>query len=250
MRLTAERVHLALDPRPVRFYQQVDSTNDLAMEWLRSGAEAGAVVIADEQLKGRGRLGRAWRTPPGSALALSVVLRPGPGVLERVSMLGALAVCEVLDGLEVDGVGLKWPNDVQIGGLKVCGVLPEAAWDGDHLIGVVLGIGVNVSVDFSGTDLERSAGSIAVVLGQPVDRLHLLEALLDRIDFWNARLESAVLVESWQSRLTTIGQAVSLNIGDTRVSGVAETVDHQGALWVRDVQGALHRVMAGDIALG
>jgi BirA family biotin operon repressor/biotin-[acetyl-CoA-carboxylase] ligase len=250
MRLTAEHICLALSPRSARFYQQADSTNDIALAWLREGAPTGSVVVADEQLKGRGRKGRAWHTPPGVALAVSVILRPTPKNLNRVSMLGALAICELVENLGIQNVGIKWPNDVQINGRKVSGVLPENEWNGDQLVGVVLGMGLNVRVNLAGTELENAAVSLEPALGKPVDRLELLVNLLARLDEWNARLDSAVLWEAWKNRLTTIGQTVTVKGVDSVIHGAAEGVDEQGALLVRDQQGVLHRALAGDIALG
>lgn len=250
MRLTAEHICLALSPRAARFYQQADSTNDIALAWLREGAPTGSVVVADEQLKGRGRKGRTWHTPPGTALAVSLILHPPLEVLNRVSMLGALAICEAIENLGIQGAGIKWPNDVQINGRKVSGVLPENEWDGDRLVGVVLGMGLNVRVNFAGTGLEDTAISLESALGKPVDRLELLVKLLERTDEWSARLGSAALPAAWRKRLTTPGQTVTVSSAEAVIRGVAEDVDEQGALLVRDQQGTLHRVIAGDIALG
>lgn len=246
MELTAANVQQQLAPRAVRYYDSVDSTNDVALEWLRAGAEAGWAVIADEQVKGRGRLGRTWHTPPGVALAVSVVLRPPEQHVSQVTMLGALAIYDLLEGVGVKDLGIKWPNDVQAQGRKICGVLPEAAWDGDRLLGVALGMGVNVRADFTGTVLEGSAISMEPALGRAVNRLDLLANLLERLDFWYARLGSAALFQTWKNRLTTLGRAVAIN----EVRGLAENVDADGALLVRDAGGTIQRVLAGDVALG
>lgn len=246
MELSAETVQRRLAPRPVRFYETVDSTNDLALDWLRAGAAAGSAVIADEQVKGRGRLGRTWHTPPGVALAVSVVLRPEPARVAQVTMLGALAIYDLLASIGLKDLGIKWPNDVQVNGRKICGVLPEAAWEGDRLLGVALGMGVNVRADFTGTELESSAISIEPALGRPVNRLDVLASLLERVDFWTARLGTAALFQVWKSRLTTLGRAVAVE----NVRGLAESVDSDGALLVRDASGAIHRVLAGDVAFG
>lgn len=248
MRLTAEHICLTLSPRAARFYQQAGSTNEIALAWLREGAPTGSVVIADEQLKGRGRQGRSWYTPPGVALAVSVILHPPPEMLNRVSMLGALAICELVENLGIQNVGIKWPNDVQIHGRKVSGVLPENEWNGDKLVGVVLGMGLNVRVNFVGSELENTAISVESALGAPVDRLQLLVNLLACLDGWNARLDS--VYDAWKNRLVTIEQTVTVNSAGAKVHGVAESVDEQGALLVRDHEAVLHRVIAGDIALG
>lgn len=246
MTLSAERLHLLLAPRPVRYYPQAGSTNDLAREWLRHDGPTGAVVIADEQTTGRGRKGRGWHNPPGVALAVSVILKPTPDLLPRLSMLGALAIAELAEAAGARNVGIKWPNDVQITGLKVSGVLPEAEWDGGQLIGAVLGMGINVRTDFSGTELADKAVSLETAVGHRLDRGELVQTLLARIDDWYRQLDSPALMATWRQRLVTLGRPVC--IGD--VEGVAEAVDEQGALLVRDQTGHLQRVVAGDLVMG
>lgn len=240
---TAAHLQTALGARPLRFYKAIGSTNDAAREWLRTGAATGSVVIADEQAQGRGRQGRTWQTPPGTALAISVILRPPDSSLPRLAMLGALAIAEMAEATGIAGVGIKWPNDVQIAGRKVSGVLAEAEWHGDELSGAVLGMGVNVRVDFRGTDLEERATSLEAALGQPLDRVTLVALLLARLDAWYACLDSDALFDAWKRRLVTLGQQVK--VGD--VTGLAESVDGDGVLWVRDDKGQGHRVVAGDV---
>jgi BirA family biotin operon repressor/biotin-[acetyl-CoA-carboxylase] ligase len=246
MTLTLERLTTALKPRQVRYFDQIASTNDAAYDWLRTGAPDGVVVIADEQLHGRGRNGRAWHTPPGVALAVSVVLHPDAADLPRLSMLGALAMAELAEALGAYPVGIKWPNDVQINGLKVSGVLPEARWQGDQLLGVVLGMGVNVRVDFAGTELADKAISLETAVRSKLDRTKLVVMLMERVDYWFNRLGSDALFEAWKRRLNMLGQVVQVN----DIHGIAEAVNEQGALLVRDHQGQLQRIVAGDIALG
>ena len=244
MDLTTERLQKALKSRAFEFYPQIDSSNNRALEWLAAGAPSGSLVIADEQTRGRGRMGRVWTAPPDTALMFSYLLHTTSDALTFVGMMGALAVCEAVDALGVHA-GIKWPNDVQIDGRKLCGVLPEAAWQGERLIGVVLGIGVNVRIDFAETPFAVTAISLQDKIGE-VDRVDLLLCVLARLDHWSARLASDDLFEAWRARLVMLGRQVS--VGD--VTGVAEAVDRQGGLLIRDDAGMLRRVIAGDIALG
>ncbi|NJL56114.1 biotin--[acetyl-CoA-carboxylase] ligase [bacterium] len=239
-----ERLH----PRPVRFFQQVASTQDIAHQWLYEGAPTGAVVIADEQVAGRGRRGRGWVTPPGTAIALSVILHPEKRSAHQVTMLGALSIAEMLDSLGLGDVSIKWPNDVLLTGRKVCGVLPEAVWEGDLLRGVVLGIGINVRVDFSGSPLAASATSIEAALGQPTERADLIARLLARVDHWSALLGTNVLFEAWQGRLSTLGQQVAIADDQGIRHGLAERVTPDGALLIRQADGTLATVTAGELA--
>lgn len=258
MELTAENVKAKLAPRwNAVFYEQVNSTNDIAMENVlnsRSFRSLGDVIVADEQVKGKGRLNRTWYTPPGTALITSVVLPVTERkFLPRVTMLGAVAIAEMIENLGAANVGIKWPNDVHLSGKKVCGILAEANWIPEvvatrKLYGVVLGMGVNVRIDFSGTELAETAISIEPALGRPVNRLDLLGDLMSRIDYWYGRIGSDELFDAWKSRLNMLGKIVTVQQGT--IHGLAESVDESGTLLVRDEQGVLHRVVAGDIALG
>jgi len=224
----------------------VDSTNDLALEWLRQGAQSGAVIVADEQIKGRGRLGRTWYTPPGTALIVSIILRPTRDHISQLTMLGAVAIAELLEHVGAADIGIKWPNDVQLGGRKVSGILPEVVWNGTDVEGAVLGMGINVRIDFSGTPLEGAAISIESALGTSVDRLNLLVYLLNRVGHWTTKLGTRSLFDAWRERLTTLGKTVSYTNG----TGIAKDVDEDGALLVKALDGATHRLIAGDIVLG
>src|SRR5262245_49876152 len=119
--LSQESLSHALS-REFRFFPTLDSSNDIAQAWIREGAKAGSVVLADEQLKGRGRRGRIWHTPAGVALAVSAILKPNAETATRSSMVGALAVYQLCQSLGISRLGIKWPNDVQIKGKKVSGI--------------------------------------------------------------------------------------------------------------------------------
>ncbi len=247
MTLASESIAQAFaNQRAVRFFESVESSNDLAMQWLREGAAAGSAIIADEQRKGRGRKGRIWYTPPGVALAVSVILRPIPAFASRSSIVGALAVYDVCQHVGLEDVGIKWPNDVQVSGKKISGILPEAVWDGEQLLGVVLGMGVNVRNEFD-EELAQTATSIEASLGKSVDRLELLVHLLERVDEWAGRMGRDEIIATWRSRLNTLGREVSIQEGSSRIVGEAVDVDADGALLIRITDGSIQRVLAGDL---
>jgi len=229
--------------QPFRYFPRVTSTNDLAKTWLMQGAPDGAVVIADEQASGRGRSGRLWRTPPNAALALSVLLRPPAALLARINMIGALGVYELAEQVGCDNVGIKWPNDIQVQDKKISGVLVEAVWMQDNLDGVVLGIGVNVRVDFSQTDLREKAASLEDLAGQPLDRAELIRVLLERVEYWYQRIDSDEVYDAWRGRLNMLG----LPVVAEGVSGRALDVTAEGALLIENGHGGLHKISAGDV---
>jgi len=230
--------------QPFRYFPRVASTSDLAKSWLLEGAPDGAAVIADEQARGRGRSGRVWQTPPGATLALSIVLRPPPAQVARVNMIGALSAYDLAEQVGCEDIGIKWPNDIQVGGKKVSGVLVENVWMQGGLRGAVLGIGVNVRVDFSQTDLRDTAASLEDFAERRLERAELIRIVLERVAYWYQRIESDAVYETWRRRLNTLGTLV---VADG-IGGRALDVTPDGALLIEDRHGAVHKVIAGDLA--
>ncbi|NDJ74807.1 MAG: biotin--[acetyl-CoA-carboxylase] ligase [Chloroflexi bacterium] len=255
---TQVALQAALDERPFRFFRRVSSTQNIAREWAMSNPDInGAVVITEEQTEGRGRQGRVWHSPPGSSVMCSVVLRPDVAAeaLPRVTLAGGLAVVDAFPTDLQHDTALKWPNDVFIRGRKVSGVLAEAVWSGDQLQAVIMGIGINVRVDFSGTGLEGIAANLETEWGQPVDRAALLATTLDRVDYWVAQLDDPALMDSYRAKLGTLGKRVQVYVNISSddntetFRGRAEALDDDGALLVRLDSGELRRVVAADVGL-
>jgi BirA family biotin operon repressor/biotin-[acetyl-CoA-carboxylase] ligase len=255
-RFTPESLRLALGHRPFRFYDVTGSTQDQARAWATDDPQlpSGAVVIAEEQEKGRGRQGRQWISPPETSIMCSVILQPHivPEQLPRVTMVGAVAVAETIAAILPDDVALKWPNDVLVHGRKICGILAEATWLGNRLNAVILGIGVNVRTDFSGTDLEGVATSIEGELGRAVDRHVILANLLRHVDSWERRIDQPALFDEWRNWLKTLGKRVTVfpqQEAGQPYEGIAEDIDENGALMVRLASGEVRRVLAADVGL-
>jgi BirA family biotin operon repressor/biotin-[acetyl-CoA-carboxylase] ligase len=231
---------------------ETGSTNaDLAAA-ARAGAPAGTVLVADHQTAGRGRLGRTWQAPPGSALLCSILLRPAPrivlhGAVWAVALAARQAVIE-LTGVEPD---LKWPNDLLSGGRKLAGVLAEgvaAPDDPSRLAAVVVGIGLNVGWEPPPPQVAAGATTLEELAGHPVDREALLRAFLGALapllELWTSAPEQ--LHQRYRSALTTLGQAVRVTMADREVEGEAVDVTADGALVVRVGDSELV-VSAGDV---
>ena len=184
--------------------------------------------------------------PLKAALAISMVLRPPAAQLARINMIGALSVYDLAKQVGCKGIGLKWPNDIQVGGRKIAGILAESVWERDNLRGAVLGIGVNVRIDFSHTELRDAAASLEEVAGVPLDRAELIRVLLERISVWYERSASDEVFDTWKSRLSMLGKPVIAE----GVSGIALDVTDSGALLVEDDLGVRHIVIAGEVTTG
>jgi BirA family biotin operon repressor/biotin-[acetyl-CoA-carboxylase] ligase len=204
----------------IRFFSCLGSTNDEAWRWIDSGAPHCSLVIADEQTAGRGRLQRRWVTPPGSALAFSIILRSpplNPGHAGGLTGLGALAVCSALQYRWHLPAQIKWPNDVLINQRKVSGVLVEARWDGKKLLSAVIGIGINIApqsispMNLPAEGLHFPAGCVEDAVGHPVDRLEILHAVLGEFFSWLEWLPSHDFFDAWEANLAYRGQWVELS---------------------------------------
>lgn len=250
-------------PSAVRCYGQVASTMDLAREWLAEypAPDAALLVTADEQTAGRGRQGRRWVAPSGSALLMSLALRPtwlAPAHATSLVQLASVALCEAVAAQGIP-TGLKWPNDLLVPvdpaaaeWAKVAGILLESQLDGAQLSAVVIGIGVNVSAAPPPELTRYPAVSLQQAAGRPISRLALVRALLQRLDVWYNRLalgNSVELFAAWRARLRTLGTPVTIELADGVLHGLAEDVDASGALLVRDSAGMVRRVSSGDVGM-
>jgi BirA family biotin operon repressor/biotin-[acetyl-CoA-carboxylase] ligase len=239
----------------VRFFNQIGSTNDVALAWASEGAPDLALVVADEQKAGRGRLGRKWITPPGAALAFSLVLRPAVEEGESVALhsaLGALAVVSALEekyGLKPE---IKWPNDVLVRGRKLCGILAEAVWLGSLAESVVLGIGLNVRAEAvpAAESLDFLAISLETATGLSVERAALLHDILTALIVWRPRLGSGEFIQVWEARLAYRGEQVQVWAeGQPIQVGQVEGLDRDGSLRLRSSQGEVISARFGEVHL-
>jgi BirA family biotin operon repressor/biotin-[acetyl-CoA-carboxylase] ligase len=245
---------------PIAVLPSTGSTNADAADQVREGAPEGFTVVADEQTGGRGRLGRAWESPAGAGLAMSVVLRPVV-TDRRWSWLPLLAGVAVSDALRDAGlpVSLTWPNDVMVdrdahdgspGPRKLGGILVERVEDA-----LVVGIGVNVDLDRAELPVPRATS--ARLEGVDVRREDLVVAVLDRLRGHYLRWQLADgdpsrcgLLDAYAARCLTLGRPVHATLpGDVVLEGEGISIDDDGRLVVRLSDGALRSVSAGDVTV-
>jgi len=263
-----ERLRAALPPffSPLSVVAQTPSTMAAAAELADAGAPEGATVVAEEQTAGRGRLGRTWVAPPGSSLLVSVVLRP-PLPVRAVWLTAALAGVSLAEAVRAAAgadlpVGLKWPNDLLIGGRKAAGLLAEARMRGERLVCVVLGMGVNVNQGVLNQGvLEGAAGwplevanratSVALAAGRPIDRAALLGAWGERFVAGYRQLAegaSGAVVAAYRDHLETIGQPVrATRLDAAPVDGTAVDLTPNGSLVILTSTGRRVEVSAADV---
>ncbi|MBA3453754.1 MAG: biotin--[acetyl-CoA-carboxylase] ligase [Deltaproteobacteria bacterium] len=229
--------------------EDCSSTNDEAARLARAGARHGTVVIAKTQSAGRGRDGRTWASPPGLGLYLSAVIRSPLPLVEVPPMTLAIGI-GLCDAIRATGVqaSLKWPNDALVDGKKLAGVLVEAQSQGPRLEAVVIGIGVNIAGDMP-PEIAGIATTLEQASGKPIDREAFIAALLAYVERWIDRYVAMGLEEiipAWTERMA-VGLAARATIAGSSLIGEVAGLDDDGALLLRDRDGALHRVRTGDV---
>ena len=255
--------------RRVLYFRRVSSTMDEAARLALEGAEDGTVVLAEEQTAARGRFDRVWVTQEGN-LYLSIVLRPSRQGLQYLSIVSGVAVARAIRKTIGLRPTIKWPNDVRLGGKKVCGVLVESSLLGDSVRYAIVGIGINVALDLSVVDgLADIATSLHLEAGTEVGREALLRNLLQEVDklylplrginggphasaparsLGDGSLEQ--VMAEWRGLLETLGREVQVRWGEDVYAGYAEDVDDLGNLMLRQADGTLVTLPAGEVTAG
>jgi len=213
-------------------------------------AERGTVVLAEEQTAGRGRFGRAWVSPAGKNIYLTLLLRPTVDQLRRLSIITPLAVALAIE--ETTGLTpqIKWPNDVLLSGRKVSGILIETDFSGSEPRYALLGPGVNVNFEIDpASEIAGIATSLKQELGADVSREAVLAALLNHLEALYTAPDPRAVREAWKSRLETLGRDVTLTFRGESFPGHAEDVDDAGNLILRLPDGSHRTFEAGEVSL-
>lgn len=240
----------------LRSYDAVTSTNDLALAWAAAGAPHGAVVYAERQTKGRGRMGRSWTARSGRNLTFSVVLRPtlSPDRWNLITIAACVAAAEAINGAAAPmRTQIKWPNDILIDNRKCCGMLLESAGAGQPSVAarsVVLGVGVNVNEDTLPPEIEGQATSLLLATGRPVRRAPLLAALFDHLEQTLDLLEEGALdiLQRYMNRMYNLNAPAELRFacGRGTVRGIVAGLGETGGLLLATDEG-VRTFHAGEV---
>jgi BirA family biotin operon repressor/biotin-[acetyl-CoA-carboxylase] ligase len=232
----------------------VDSTNVQALNRAVKGPSSGYVCTAEQQTAGRGRRGKSWLSPYAGSIYLSIVweFTGGAAALEGLSLATGVVVVESLKDLGLEGVQLKWPNDLLCDGHKLAGILLEMTGDAAGPCQVVVGVGLNVAMSSDlGARIDQPWVDMNTVAGRKQSRNQLLISLLNRLLPMLASYESegfSVYRERWQKLDAFLGQQVLVSLGSEVVSGVAMGVDKTGALKVDTLSG-VRQFNGGEVSL-
>lgn len=258
--LCAEKISRALSAAATNYCKALEirfdlsSTNTVLLKRLAAGTAHGHVLLAEYQAEGRGRRGRAWLSPPGAGLCLSLGWRfkRRPAALNKLSLYAGLAVARALAALNVRGIALKWPNDILLAEKKLAGILIETRAGAGSAVDCVIGAGINYRLPAKArAGIGRAAADIYSHAGPRLTRnqvaakaLNGLFALLALIE----RGQDGDLLEQWRRYDGYQGRRVALNAGRSGLRGIVAGVDDEGALLLRTGAG-LRAFAAGEISL-
>lgn len=242
--------------RDIHVFEQTTSTNDVVEKLARDGVREGVVVFAESQTKGRGRLGRKWISPPRRGLWFSILLRPNlrPQETTQLTVASATALRRAIFSQTRLRVEIKWPNDILIGGKKTAGILTEMSAELDRVRHVILGIDIDVNQDAHEfpAELRKTATSLKIENGESLSRAALATAALRELDIDYSQIcagRFSDIAADWMEHCTTIGKDVTVQIGDRKIRGRAESLDDDGALILRTEHGRLQRITGGDVTI-
>lgn len=246
----------------VFYFKEIASTNDYLKKILNDDVPEGTLVTTEKQTAGRGRFNRQWVAPARSSLLTSLLFRPTFLLTQKaqfLTMICALAMVDsIADKTDIQ-VGIKWPNDLVSGGKKLAGMLTEMSSIGEKLEWVIVGLGLNVTIDFStwenvkthhGIPLSETATSLQNLSVRPIARAPLLPAYLLNVEKRYEALKQGINpFDEWRTKLVTLGQNVNVTTTEGIISGFAEDVTDFGALRLRMDDGQTQEIFAGDISL-
>lgn len=243
--------------RSIKLFDSIDSTNKKAKKMAAKGAIEGSIIIANEQVEGKGRLGRTWVSKKDTGIWMSIILRPefAPIHAAKLTVISALAVSQALYGMIGQRMLIKWPNDLVMNGRKICGILTGLSADRGKIHYAIVGIGINVSSrrgDFP-PELAESASSILLETDRIVDRNELVAEILNSFeelylqftrtgDFTGHRA-------AYRELSVTLGKRVRVLRPEQEFEGLAIDLTDTCTLLVRQDDGRTREVLAGDVSI-
>ncbi|MBF0531604.1 MAG: biotin--[acetyl-CoA-carboxylase] ligase [Candidatus Omnitrophica bacterium] len=237
--------------RAAYHFETLASTMPEAARLAADKAAEGTVVVAEQQTKGKGRMGREWVSPSSGGIYLSLILRPPlpPRDAAPLTLLTAVSWCAAVNRHTGIAAGIKWPNDILCRGKKVAGILTEMSADMDRVHSLIIGVGLNVNTDLA--NLPPGATALSVAAGKNFSRVELLKEILT---LWEQNYFTALqtgwksIFNRWRQLSVTLGRQVQFEDQGKRLKGEAVDIDSDGGLLIRIRTGKLIKKMSGDVS--
>ena len=240
--------------RQWRFLAETDSTNaEIARMLAGHPPEQGLIVLADSQTDGKGRLGRAWHSAPGTGVYISTLIRPNlpPEQLPILTLMAGLATVIAVNGFTSNRAQLKWPNDLLLNEKKIAGVLCE--YYPKNIPAVIVGIGINVNQTQFPTNIKEIATSLKLETGKEINRTALIKQLITQLDFQYSELKKykvGTLIKNWTRHTDLFGKTISLKKSSQSITGKAIGLDNLGRLIITNESGEETAFDSGEVRLG
>ncbi len=236
----------------VHYEKSVKSTQEIAHRISRDGAIEGTIVVADEQVAGKGRLGRPWFSPIGTGIWMSLILRPKipPQQAPQLTLLTAVAVIRGIKAATDLQCDIKWPNDILLNGRKLVGILTEMQADPDQIHSVIIGIGINVNETDFPEEIKEIATSLKIEKEEEINRATVIKSILEQFEelyelFLN---EGFIPIKKlWESNAITIGRNITARTTTNSIHGFAQGITEDGVLLLKDEKGEIHKIYSADI---
>lgn len=249
------RLHTKFWGQETMFFEEVDSTNNVAKKMAEEGAPHGRLVIAENQNAGKGRRGRTWSSPEGTGIWMTFILRPqiSPQAASMLTLVAAMAVRKAIyleTGLETV---IKWPNDIVAGGKKICGILTEMSAELEWINYVVVGVGINANIRKFPDEISDKATSLILETGRTVDRSRMVSAYGNAFEeYYNRFLETgnlALLKDEYNSSLANFHNQVRVLDTAGEFVGISKGINDAGELVVTDDEGTERIVRSGEVSV-
>lgn len=241
--------------RSLHYEESLDSTNTRAKALALEGAAHGTVVFTEEQLSGKGRMGRGWVTPKGSSIAMTCILRPKfpPQNASMLTLLMGLSVAQAIRSQYPLDACIKWPNDIVVSGKKICGILTEMNTEADKIREVVIGVGINGNLTEFPEDLKHKATSLQLELEHLILRAPLAAAVLDlfeeNYEKFCLREDLTAFMEAYNRILINRNRQVRVVKSGKGLEGIARGINSQGELLVEKEDQSVIRIYAGEVSV-
>lgn len=258
--ISADEVRLGLTTnflgQNIHYQESVDSTQKIAKTLSYENAPEGTVVIAEEQLLGRGRMNRAWYSPKYTGVWMSLILRPNIPLQKapQLTLITAVAVVRAIEEVTKLSPEIKWPNDILLHGKKVTGILTELQAEADQIFAIIIGVGINVNQKLEDypEELHDIATSLAIEAGEKISRAQVIRSVLTNFE----KLYLQYLKEGftpikllWESYAISIGKTIIARTINENIRGKALGITEDGVLLIEDEAGKIHHVYSADIDL-
>ena len=238
----------------IRYLESVSSTNDYLKKIAKDIDSEGLIVIANEQTKGKGRLGRTWITTKDDSIAISILLKPNVNI-ERASLITMIAGVSVVEGIQNSTditPSIKWPNDIYIDNKKLGGILAESSFNNGTLEHIVLGIGININQTNFDKRLESSATSLKKVCGKELDKEVIIANILNVFEKYYNLFKSNDLMafmDKLKHNSCVLGKNVAIINNNETYIGKAINITDSGSILIKLNNGEIREFVNGDISL-